>query len=295
MELCLEFRRVLFRSTRAPARVLPRPGAVGPGGRHGADRRGRGAGGRGAARAPPGMSGMIILKTPQEIALIERASRVVALTIALLREQVKPGVTTADLDRLAEEFITGEGAIPAFKGYRRYPATLCTSINEEVVHGIPSSRRRLEEGDIIGIDVGAIVEGYYGAAAVTLPAGPGAPRAAGLAQVCAGNRLSDISHAVQTVAEDAGYSVVTDFVGHGIGRNLHEDPQVPNFGKPGEGPRLKEGLVLAIEPMVNVGGHEVEVLSDRWTVVARDKSLSAPFEHTIAITPDGPKVLTRAA
>lgn len=253
------------------------------------------------------MSLMIILKTPQEIALIERASRVVALAIAFLREQVKPGVTTADLDRLAEEFITGEGAIPAFKGYRGYPATLCTSVNEEVVHGIPSARRRLEEGDIIGIDVGAIVEGYYGDAAVTLPVGriseeaarllrvTEAALAAGLAQVRVGNRLSDISHAVQTVAEDAGYSVVTDFVGHGIGRNLHEDPQVPNFGKPGEGPRLKEGLVLAIEPMVNVGGHEVEVLSDRWTVVTRDKSLSAHFEHTIAITTDGPKILTRAA
>ena len=253
------------------------------------------------------MSLMIILKTPQEIALIERASRVVALAIAFLREQVKPGVTTADLDRLAEEFITGEGAIPAFKGYRGYPATLCTSVNEEVVHGIPSARRRLEEGDIIGIDVGAIVEGYYGDAAVTLPVGRISEEAArllrvteaaltaGLAQVRVGNRLSDISHAVQTVAEDAGYSVVTDFVGHGIGRNLHEDPQVPNFGKPGEGPRLKEGLVLAIEPMVNVGGHEVEVLSDRWTVVTRDKSLSAHFEHTIAITTDGPKILTRAA
>jgi len=253
------------------------------------------------------MSVMIILKTPQEIAVIERASRVVALAIAFLREQVKPGVTTADLDRLAEEFITREGAIPAFKGYRGYPATLCTSVNEEVVHGIPSSRRRLEEGDIIGIDVGAIVEGFYGDAAVTLPVGRVSEEAArllrvteaaldaGLAQVRAGNRLSDISHAVQTVAEDAGYSVVTDFVGHGIGRNLHEDPQVPNFGKPGEGPRLKEGLVLAIEPMVNIGGHEVEVLSDRWTVVTRDKSLSAHFEHTIAITPDGPKVLTRAA
>ncbi len=253
------------------------------------------------------MSVMIILKTPQEIAVIERASRVVALAIAFLREQVKPGVTTADLDRLAEEFITGEGAIPAFKGYHGYPATLCTSVNEEVVHGIPSARRRLEEGDIIGIDVGAIVEGYYGDAAVTLPVGrisdeaarlirvTEAALAAGLAQVRAGNRLSDISHAVQTVAENAGYSVVTDFVGHGIGRNLHEDPQVPNFGEPGQGPRLKEGLVLAIEPMVNVGGHEVEVLSDRWTVVTRDKSLSAHFEHTIAITPDGPKVLTRAA
>ena len=250
---------------------------------------------------------MIILKSAQEIELIAKASRVVALTIAFLRERVKPGVTTADLDRLAEEFILREGARPAFKGYRGFPATLCTSVNEEVVHGIPSPKKRLKEGDIIGIDVGAIVEGYYGDAAVTLPVGrvsdeaarlmevTEAALAAGLAQVKVGNRLSDISHAVQTVAEAEGYSVVTDFVGHGIGRNLHEDPQVPNFGKPGEGPRLKEGLVLAIEPMVNMGKHEVEVLSDRWTVVTRDKSLSAHFEHTVALTSDGPKVLTRAA
>src|SRR3990172_9298445 len=250
---------------------------------------------------------MIILKSAQEIELIAKASRVVALTIAFLRGRVKPGVTTTDLDRLAEEFILREGARPAFKGYRGFPATLCTSVNEEVVHGIPSPKRRLKEGDIIGIDVGAIVEGYYGDAAVTLPVGrvsdeaarlmevTEAALAAGLAQVKVGNRLSDISHAVQTVAEAEGYSVVTDFVGHGIGRNLHEDPQVPNFGKPGEGPRLKEGLVLAIEPMVNLGKHEVEVLSDRWTVVTRDKSLSAHFEHTVALTSDGPKVLTRAA
>lgn len=250
---------------------------------------------------------MIILKTPQEIALIAQASRIVALTIAFLRERVKPGVTTADLDRWAEEFIVREGGRPAFKGYRGYPATLCTSVNEEVVHGIPSSRKRLEEGDIIGIDVGAIVEGYYGDAAVTVPVGQiseeaarlirvtEAALAAGLEQVKVGNRLSDVSHAIQTVAEREGYSVVTDFVGHGIGRNLHEDPQVPNFGKPGEGPRLKEGLVLAIEPMVNVGRSEVEVLADRWTVVTRDRKLSAHFEHTIALTVEGPKVLTRAA
>jgi len=229
------------------------------------------------------------------------------LTIAFLRERVKPGVTTADLDRLAEEFIRREGGSPAFKGYRGFPATLCTSVNEEVVHGIPSSKKRLQEGDIIGVDVGAIVEGYYGDAAVTLPVGQisdeasrlirvtEAALAAGLAKVKVGNRLSDISHAVQAVAEAEGYSVVRDFVGHGIGRNLHEDPQVPNFGKPGEGPRLKEGLVLAIEPMVNVGGREVEVLSDRWTVVTRDKSLSAHFEHTVALTSDGPKILTLAA
>lgn len=250
---------------------------------------------------------MIILKTPQEIELIAKASRVVALTIAFLRERVKPGVTTADLDRWAEDFIVREGARPAFKGYRGYPATLCTSVNEEVVHGIPSPRKRLEEGDIIGVDVGAIVEGYHGDAAVTLPVGEISEEAAhlirvteealaaGLAQVTVGNRLSDVSHAIQSVAEREGYSVVTDFVGHGIGRNLHEDPQVPNFGKPGEGPRLKEGLVLAIEPMVNVGGSAVEVLEDRWTVVTRDRKLSAHFEHTIALTIDGPKVLTRAA
>jgi methionyl aminopeptidase len=250
---------------------------------------------------------MIILKTPQEIALIAKASRVVALTIAFLRERVKPGITTADLDRWAEEFIVREGARPAFKGYRGYPATLCTSVNEEVVHGIPSSRKRLNEGDIIGVDVGAVVEGYHGDAAVTLPVGAisdeaarlirvtEASLAAGLAKVIVGNRLSDVSHAIQVVAEEEGYSVVTDFVGHGIGRNLHEDPQVPNFGRPGEGPRLKEGLVLAIEPMVNVGRSEVEVMSDRWTVVTKDGSLSAHFEHTIALTADGPQVLTMAA
>jgi methionyl aminopeptidase len=250
---------------------------------------------------------MIILKTPQEIELIAKASRVVALTIAFLRERVKPGITTADLDRWAEEFIVREGARPAFKGYRGYPATLCTSVNEEVVHGIPSSRKRLQEGDIIGVDVGAIVEGYHGDAAVTLPVGAisdeaarlirvtDASLAAGLAKVKVGNRLSDVSHAIQTVAEGEGYSVVTDFVGHGIGRNLHEDPQVPNFGRPGEGPRLKEGLVLAIEPMVNAGRSEVEVLADRWTVVTKDRKLSAHFEHTIALTADGPKVLTLAA
>ncbi len=250
---------------------------------------------------------MIILKTPQEIELIAQASRIVALTIAFLRERVKPGITTADLDRWAEEFIVREGGRPAFKGYRGYPATLCTSVNEEVVHGIPSARKRLEEGDIIGIDVGAIVEGYHGDAAVTVPVGQISEAAArlirvteealtaGLEQVKVGNRLSDVSHAIQTVAEREGYSVVTDFVGHGIGRNLHEDPQVPNFGKPGEGPRLKEGLVLAIEPMVNIGRSDVEVLDDRWTVVTRDRKLSAHFEHTIALTVEGPKVLTRAA
>jgi methionyl aminopeptidase len=211
------------------------------------------------------------------------------------------------LDRWAEEFIVREGARPAFKGYRGYPATLCTSVNEEVVHGIPSSRKRLNEGDIIGVDVGAVVEGYYGDAAVTLPVGAISEAAArlirvteasleaGLAQVKVGNRLSDVSHAIQIVAENEGYSVVTDFVGHGIGRNLHEDPQVPNYGRPGEGPRLKEGLVLAIEPMVNVGRSEVEVLTDRWTVVTKDRSLSAHFEHTIALTADGPHVLTRVA
>jgi methionyl aminopeptidase len=247
---------------------------------------------------------MIVLKSDQEIEKIGQASRIVALTLAYLKEWVKPGVSTQELDRLAEEFIVKQGARPAFKGYRDFPCTLCTSINEEVVHGIPS-KRRLKEGDIIGIDAGAVVEGYFGDAAITLPVGKIAPEIQhlleateqalykGIAQASPGNRLSDISHAIQVHAEGAGYSVVTDFVGHGIGRNLHEDPQVPNFGQPGQGPRLKEGMVLAIEPMVNMGGSAVKILEDHWTVVTQDGELSAHFEHTIAVTSQGPVILTK--
>jgi len=232
---------------------------------------------------------MIILKTSEEIEIMARASRVVAETLAMLRREVRPGITTDELDRLAEQFIRSHGGTPAFKGYRNYPKTLCASINDQVVHGIPS-KRALKEGDIIGLDLGAIVDGFYGDSAVTVAVGKVSPRIAELL----GNRLSDISHAVQQHAEAAGFSVVTDFVGHGIGRQLHEEPQVPNYGKPGQGPRLQEGMVLAIEPMINMGKSGVRVLDDRWTAVTTDGSLSAHFEHTIAIQPSGPpRILTQ--
>ena len=248
---------------------------------------------------------MIILKTPAEIEIMARASRLVAETLAMLRREVRAGVTTEDLDRLAEQFIRSHGGTPAFKGYRNYPKTLCASINDQVVHGIPS-KRALKEGDIIGLDLGAIVDGFYGDSAVTVVVGNVNPRIAnlvkvteeslyaGIAQAVVGNRLSDISHAVQRHAEEAGFSVVTDFVGHGIGRQLHEEPQVPNYGKPGQGPRLQEGMVLAIEPMINMGNSGVRVLDDRWTAVTTDGSLSAHFEHTIAIQSSGPpRILTQ--
>ena len=248
---------------------------------------------------------MIILKTPAEIEIMARASRLVAETLAMLRREVRAGVTTEDLDRLAEQFIRSHGGTPAFKGYRNYPKTLCASINDQVVHGIPS-KRTLKEGDIIGLDLGAIVDGFYGDSAVTVAVGNVIPRIAelvkvteeslyaGIAQAVVGNRLSDISHAVQRHAEAAGFSVVTDFVGHGIGRQLHEEPQVPNYGKPGQGPRLQEGMVLAIEPMINMGSSGVRVLDDRWTAVTADGSLSAHFEHTIAIQSSGPpRILTQ--
>jgi methionyl aminopeptidase len=242
---------------------------------------------------------MIILKTPEEIEIMVRASRLVAETLQFLKTHVRPGVTTDELDRLAEEFIRTRGGRPAFKGYRSYPKTLCISVNDQVVHGIPS-KRVLKEGDIVGLDLGAIVDGFYGDSAMTLPVGAIDAQAAellrvteealyaGISQAVVGNRLSDISHAVQERAEAAGFSVVTDFVGHGIGRQLHEEPQVPNYGKPGQGPRLQAGMVLAIEPMVNVGKSDVQVLDDQWTAVTKDGSLSAHFEHTIAIQPSGP-------
>jgi methionyl aminopeptidase len=245
---------------------------------------------------------MIILKTPDEIAVMAKASGVVAEALAVLKNAVKPGITTDELDRLAESEIRARGAIPAFKGYRNYPKTLCASVNEQVVHGIPS-KRVLKEGDIIGLDLGAIVGGFYGDSAVTVPVGRIDEKTAALVRITeeslslaieqarVGNRLSDISHAVQRHVEAAGYSVVTEFVGHGIGRQLHEEPQVPNYGKPGQGPRLQVGMVLAIEPMVNMGGSAVRVLDDRWTAVTVDGSLSAHFEHTIAIQPSGPALV----
>jgi methionyl aminopeptidase len=245
---------------------------------------------------------MIILKTPEEIAVMAKASRVVAEALAVLKSAIKPGITTDELDQLAELEIRARGALPAFKGYRNYPKTLCASVNEQVVHGIPS-KRVLKEGDIIGLDLGAIVGGFYGDSAVTVAVGRVDEKTAALVRITeeslslaieqarVGNRLSDISHAVQRHVEAAGYSVVTEFVGHGIGRQLHEEPQVPNYGKPGQGPRLQAGMVLAIEPMVNMGGPAVRVLDDRWTAVTVDGSLSAHFEHTIAIQPSGPAVV----
>jgi methionyl aminopeptidase len=242
---------------------------------------------------------MIVFKTPDEVALMAQASQVVAEVLELLKGKVAPGITTDDLDRMAEEAIRGRGAVPAFKGYRNYPKTLCASINEQVVHGIPS-KRRLKEGDIIGLDLGAVVSGFYGDSAVTVPVGSASSEVRrliqvteealyrGIAQAVVGNRLSDVSHAVQTHVEQAGFSVVTEFVGHGIGRQLHEEPQVPNYGRPGQGPRLQVGMVLAIEPMVNMGTAAIRILEDRWTAVTQDGCWSAHFEHTIAIQPHGP-------
>ena len=248
---------------------------------------------------------MILLKSAREIGLMQDAGRILAEVVAELRALVKPGISTLEIDREVEEFICSRGATPAFKGYRGFPATICTSINEEVVHGIPSVHRRLKEGDIVGLDLGCIVEGYYADCAITLTLGDVPPRVQELldvtresldraiAQCHPGRRLGDVSHAVQSHVERHGFSVVRAFVGHGIGRSLHEDPQVPNFGEPGRGPLLKPGMVLAIEPMVTMGGSQVRVLEDGWTAVTEDGSLSAHFEHTVAITPRGPAVLTR--
>ncbi len=250
---------------------------------------------------------MIILKTLEEIELISQASQIVAECQQVLIRELKPGMTTLELDKVTEAFIRDHGATPAFKGYRNYPKSLCASINDEVVHGIPS-KRMLKEGDIIGLDIGAIVEGFYGDGAVTVSVGEVRPSigqlirvtqealSKGLEQAVVGKRLSDISSAIQAHVEHHGFSVVRDFVGHGIGRQLHEEPQVPNYGKPGQGPRLKPGMALAIEPMVNMGGAGVKVLEDGWTAVTSDGSLSAHFEHTIVIEPTGPpRVLTGGA
>jgi methionyl aminopeptidase len=246
---------------------------------------------------------MIIRKTKEEIEKMRVAGQLVAAVLAELEEIVVPGISTGELDRIAESAIRRQGAIPSFKGYRGYPASACISINEQVVHGIPGSVI-LKEGDIVGIDLGAIVNGWQGDSAVTLPLGKVSSLAerlmkttrealfAGIAEARVGNRLGDISHAVQQYAEKRGFSVVRDLVGHGIGRSMHEDPQVPNFGKPGRGPILEAGMTLAIEPMLNAGGYQVETLSDGWTMVTRDRSLSAHFEHTVAITEDGPDILT---
>lgn len=248
---------------------------------------------------------MVILKAPWEIDRMRASNQIVARALSALAQAVQPGVTTRELDRLAEDLLRERGAAAAFKGYRGYPFALCASVNEEVVHGMPSDRA-LREGDIVSLDLGAVVDGYYGDGAVTVPVGPISGPAEQLLRVTRdalergvraaqrGGRLGDISHAVQTHVERHGYSVVRTFVGHGIGKELHEEPQIPNFGPPGRGPLLLPGMVLAIEPMVNAGGPDVEILADRWTAVTADRSLSAHFEHTVAITENGPEVLTRA-
>lgn len=247
---------------------------------------------------------MVILKLPEEIEKARASSQIVAEVLSKLRDKVKPGISTKELDRFAEDIARKRGAKPAFKGYRGYPYSLCTSVNEEVVHGMPSERI-LKEGDIISLDFGVCYNGFFGDAAITLPVGKIADSAqklievterslyAGIEQAKKGNRLGDISSSVQQIVEVPGFSVVRDFVGHGIGRNLHEDPQIPNYGKKGRGIELKRGMILAIEPMVNQGTYKVKIMQDAWTVVTEDGMLSAHFEHSVAITENGPDILSK--
>jgi methionyl aminopeptidase len=246
---------------------------------------------------------MIIIKNHDEIAIMRKAGRIVAETLLLLEKEVKPGITTANLDRMAEEFITKHGAKPSFKGLYGFPSSLCISVNEQVIHGFPGAYV-LKEGDIVSIDCGAFFNGFHGDAARTFPVGNISVEAQSLIDITresffqgikfakTGNKLTDISHEIQSYVEAAGFSVVRDFVGHGIGRRVHEDPNVPNFGKSGKGPKLLEGMVLAIEPMVNMGTYKVKTLKDGWTVVTADFSLSAHYENTVAILSDGPEILT---
>jgi methionyl aminopeptidase len=247
---------------------------------------------------------VIIRKSAQELDQMEAAGRVVAQTLARVGEHVRPGVTTQELDELAEEFIRSQGGVPTFKGYRGYPASICVSPNAMVVHGIPGPYT-LQEGDILSVDVGVTLGGFVGDSAFTFPVGEvseGAAKllevgqaalAAGIDQARTGNHLSDIGHAVQTVTEEAGFSVVRSLVGHGVGRTMHEDPQIPNFGEPGHGPVLQTGMTLAIEPMINAGGQTVYLHDDDWSISTDDGSLSVHFEHTVAVTEAGPRILTR--
>ncbi|NLW45496.1 MAG: type I methionyl aminopeptidase [Syntrophomonadaceae bacterium] len=247
---------------------------------------------------------MIIIKSKKELECMRQAGLIVADTLERLAGLVKPGITTATLDRFAEDYLAKRGAKPAFKGYKGFPASICASVNQEVVHGIPG-KRRLKEGDIISIDLGAIVDGWYGDAAITVPVGEVDPEIMRLLKVTEeslylgieaarpGVRLGVVSNTIQKHVEKAGFSVVRQYVGHGIGRQMHEDPPVPNFGRPDRGPLLEEGMTIAIEPMVNAGGYEVVVAPDNWTVITKDGSFSAHFEHTIAITSNGPEILTR--
>jgi len=247
---------------------------------------------------------MIIYKSKKEIREIGKSNRIVARILAELSDMVRPGITTLELDRYAEKRAREMGAVPAFKGYREYPASLCTSINQEIVHGIPS-KRVLKNGDLLSLDFGVVLNGFYGDAAVSLPVGEISAKAAklietvkqslyqGIQKVVPGNRISDISSAVQTYVEKQGFNVIRNFVGHGIGFSLHEEPQVPNFGAPGQGPKIKPGMVIAIEPMIAAGDWEVEILKDNWTAVTKDGSLSAHYEHTVAATENGPLVLSK--
>ena len=248
---------------------------------------------------------MIVLKTSRELAIMREAGRISAMALKVAGEAIEPGVSTWEIDRVARKYIESQGAVPSFLGYGGFPASACISVNNVVIHGIPSKRQIIKAGDIVSIDIGAIYEGFNGDNAFTFPCGDISPEAQrlldatreslyeGIKQAKAGNRLGDIGSAVQRYVEARGYSVVRDFVGHGVGAKLHEDPSVPNYGTPGRGVRLLPGMTIAIEPMVNQGGHEVQVQKDGWTTVTRDGKLSAHFEHTVAITPDGPVILTR--
>ena len=248
---------------------------------------------------------MIIRKSPEELERMARAGRIVAETLSLIGEHARPGVTTAELDELAEEFVVGQGGYPTFKGYRGYPAATCISPNSMIVHGIPGPYE-LGEGDILSVDVGVTLDGFVADSAYTFAIGEisqeaerlleacQAALAAGIEQCVAGNRLSDISHAIQLATESAGFSVVRSLVGHGVGRSMHEDPQIPNYGQPGRGPQLAEGMTFAIEPMINVGGADIYLHDDEWSISTADGSLSAHFEHTVAVTASGPRILTAA-
>lgn len=246
---------------------------------------------------------MIILKTKREIEIMRKAGRLVAMSHEIVRKHIKPGITTKELDQIVEDFLKSQNAIPTFKGYNGFPYSICASVNEEVVHGMPGDRK-LKEGDIISVDIGATFEGYVGDSAKTFFVGEVDDEKRRLVEVTRQSfyegikfakesyRLSDISHAIQEYVENAGFSVVRDYVGHGVGKNMHESPQIPNFGKPGKGPRLQQGMVLAIEPMINAGTYNVKVLDNDWTVVTLDGKPSAHYEHTIAITDGEPELLT---
>ena len=249
---------------------------------------------------------MIVLKTVRELSIMREACKISAEALKLIGEAIEPGVTTAELDRIAEKFILSKGATPNFKGYHGYPATACISINNEVIHGIPTGKRKIQNGDIVSVDLGALFEGYHGDNAATFACGDVSAEAKrlidttkeslyeGIKMARAGGRIGDISNAIQSYVEARGYSVVRDFVGHGVGTSLHEAPEVPNFGKAGRGVRLMPGMTLAIEPMINMGKSQVKVMPDGWTVLTQDGSLSAHFEHTVAITTEGPQIMTIA-